>query len=178
MSATEEWLLILFYGSKNKEINGITELMNRMFLMYQEIIPYEDLGLEFRWKKNGVYSADIEDTVDDMVFAKYLDLNQNTNNDENIVIRLTDKGTSYVDDKILDRDSAIIDIISVESRKWDERINRNDFASFLNQQFKRYLSSDPRTKRGDQQLFSESKGNETRKDSTFLSKNFGSAKPI
>ena len=115
--STEEWLLILFYGSQNKEINGITELMNRTFLMYQEIIPYEDLGLEFRWKNNGVYSEDIEDTVDDMVFAKYLELNQNTNNDEKIVIHLTDKGNSYVDDKILDRDSAIIDRINVESRR-------------------------------------------------------------
>jgi hypothetical protein len=36
--------------------------MNKTFVMYHDIIPNEDLGLEFKWKKRGgAYSEEIED---------------------------------------------------------------------------------------------------------------------
>jgi tetratricopeptide (TPR) repeat protein len=73
-----DWILLLFYADKESPIRGIYRLMNETFLAYNEIIALNDKDLHVSFTKNrsGVYSEEIENSIDGLIFENHLKLQE------------------------------------------------------------------------------------------------------
>lgn len=134
------------HASQGLKVTRISDLMNKIFLIYKDIIPSENLGIEFNWEKEvGVYSEEIEDTLDDSVFGKYFEVEE-IKDSTDMYIRLTDKGSDYAQSNMVSSDSEMVNTIHDELTRWNVLHKQDSFLSYVSDRFREYLASDERAK--------------------------------
>jgi hypothetical protein len=139
----QEWILIMIKTIQEKKEGDIQEIMNKIFLIYKDIIPNEYLGMEFQQVEGGVYSEEVEDTLDDSLFGKYISVREVGTITS---ISLTGRGYDYAANSLTEEDYPFVKRISFEGSTWEGLIAQGRFTHYIYKKFREYSDLDPRTK--------------------------------
>jgi regulator of replication initiation timing len=119
--------------------------VNRFFLVYTDLMQSDDLRVEFQKIKGGVYSEEVEDILDNLLFSKYIDVYE-SGAGEGVDIVLTDKGYDHVSDIISKEDSPLINQINLGRSIWDRLTEQGTFVSYVHDKFHEYSNMNQRSK--------------------------------
>jgi tetratricopeptide (TPR) repeat protein len=155
-----DWILMLFYADKDNPVDGITRVANDIFLMYNEIIAKEtetDLFVLFKRSDLGVYSEDIENTVEDLLSINYLQNEDESRIDLEGSILLGSKGTEYIRGEFDRLPPTTKETIQRKRKEWDQ-FSMTDLIKYIDREYPVYsllkrAKSDIWYEKGDYLLF-------------------------
>lgn len=139
----QEWILIMIKAIQEKGEGDIQEIMNMIFLIYKDIIPSEYLGMVFQQVEGGVYSEEVEDTLDDSSFSKYVTVDESG---PGLNMGLTHRGDKYVGSSLTEEDQPLMEQISSKLLTWKREIENGRFTHYVDEKFREYSDEDPRAK--------------------------------
>lgn len=114
---TADVVLLLLYAEP-RPIQGKIRQMKQVFLALREILPEADVEpVAFEPRQFGPYSKQVENTIEQLVFANYAAISGKSHHDYRLTI--TPKGRAYIAGKFDSLPHRIREKLAQKRREWD-----------------------------------------------------------